>query len=156
MDMITAWLQALQSADPVAALRASRWVYPVVNAMHIIGIALLFGAIVPLDLRLLGLWRSLPVASIARVAVPVSTAGLVLALTAGGLLFSVSAVKYAAMPLFLTKMGLLLVAIANALYLVLSGAFETDTSDSKVRFAATLSMVLWLSIILCGRMIAYV
>src|SRR3546814_3819020 len=55
--MLADALAALQNLEPVAALRASRWVYPLVNTAHIAGIALLFGAIAPLDLRLLGAWR---------------------------------------------------------------------------------------------------
>src|SRR3546814_3617112 len=49
--MLADALAALQNLEPVAALRASRWVYPLVNTAHIAGIALLFGAIAPLDLR---------------------------------------------------------------------------------------------------------
>lgn len=156
MDNLAAWPHALQSVDLVAALRASRWAYPLVNAMHIIGIALLFGAIVPLDLRLLGLWRSLPVAFVARVALPVSITGLILTLTAGGLLFSVSAVKYVAMPLFLTKMGLIVLALANASYLLRTGTVERQSSSGRAWIAAALSIVLWVTVIICGRMIAYV
>ena len=56
--MIFEALTALQNLEPVAALRASRWVYPLVNTAHITGLAVLFGAILPLDLRLLGLCRA--------------------------------------------------------------------------------------------------
>jgi len=67
-------LTALQNLEPVAALRASRWVYPLVNAGHIAGIALLVGAILPRDLRLLGAWRSVPLDLLSRVLLPVAIA----------------------------------------------------------------------------------
>src|SRR3546814_17633541 len=112
--MLADALAALQNLEPVAALRASRWVYPLVNTAHIAGIALLFGAIAPLDLRLLGAWRGVPLHLLARVLQPVAAAGLALAVTAGLLLFAVSATKYATTPVFLVKLALLAPAVGNA------------------------------------------
>ena len=89
--MLAELLTALQNLEPVAALRASRWDYPLVNAGHIAGIALLVGAIVPLALRLLGAWRSVPLDLLARVLQPVALAGLALAVLCGFLMFAVSA-----------------------------------------------------------------
>jgi hypothetical protein len=63
-----------------------RWTYASVNAAHIVGIALLFGAIVPLDLRLMGWRRTVPIGTMARVLLPVAIAGLA-ALVAGLALF---------------------------------------------------------------------
>ena len=89
--MLAEWLTALQELPFVAELRNSRWTYAAVNASHIVGIALLFGAIVPLDLRLMGCWRSVPIRTLARILVPVAACGLVLAIAAGLLLFSIRA-----------------------------------------------------------------
>ena len=73
--MLADVLSALQDAALVGALRRSRWVYPLVNAGHIVGLALLFGAIVPLDLRLLGLWQRVSLGVLARTLLPVAIAG---------------------------------------------------------------------------------
>lgn len=155
-------LTALQNLEPVAALRASRWVYPLVNFAHITGIALLFGAIAPLDLRLLGAWREVPLAALARVLVPVSMAGLLLAAATGLLLFSVSATKYAGEPVFLLKLGLIAAAVANALLLrrapdwTLARIPELSApATARLKVAALLSLGLWLAVILCGRLLAY-
>ena len=75
--MLTDVLNALQDAALVGALRRSHWVYPIVNTGHIVGLALLFGAIVPLDLRLIGLWPMVSIGSLARMLLPVAIAGLV-------------------------------------------------------------------------------
>jgi hypothetical protein len=156
-------LTALQQADPVAALRASRWVYPLVNATHIAGLALLFGAIVPLDLRLLGAWPGVPLGPLARVLVPAAMAGLLLAAASGLLLFSVSAATYAATPLFLAKLGLIAAAVANALALrrspdwILAQIPEITAEPSRrLKTAGLLSLGLWLAVILCGRFLAYI
>jgi hypothetical protein len=111
------WLTALQDLPLVAALRASRWSYAAVNASHIVGIALLFGAIVPLDLRLMGFWRSISIKALARILVPVAAAGLLLAIAAGALLFSIRAVQYSGTVLFQIKMALIVCGIGNAVLL---------------------------------------
>jgi len=73
--MLTAFLTAIEGLAPVAALRASRWTYASVNTAHIVGFALLLGAIVPLDLRLMGWRRSIPIGVMARVLLPVAIGG---------------------------------------------------------------------------------
>ncbi|MGH6945923.1 MAG: hypothetical protein ACREDZ_01230, partial [Kiloniellales bacterium] len=124
--MLFELLSALQGTELASALRASRWVYPLVNAGHIAGLALLIGSIVPLDLRLLGLWRSQPIAPLARVLLPVTVSGLALAVTTGALLFSVHAVKYAGTTLFQVKLLLILAALANAALLRRSPAWKAQ------------------------------
>jgi hypothetical protein len=99
-------LTTLEQLLPVAALRYSRWSYATVNATHIVGIAVLFGSIVPMDLRLMGWWRSVPIRTLARILIPVAIAGLILAVSAGFLLFSIRAVEYAGTTLFQVKMAL--------------------------------------------------
>ena len=91
-----AFLAAVEATAAAQYLRASRWGYAVVSGAHILGIALLVGAILPLNLRLLGFWRSIPRANLLRVLVPVAATGLVLAVLTGPLLFSVRAQEYAA------------------------------------------------------------
>ncbi|HEX2479362.1 MAG TPA: hypothetical protein VHK45_08790, partial [Geminicoccaceae bacterium] len=59
-------LDALVASAPAQWLRFSRWGYAAVNTTHVLGIALLVGAILPLDLRLLGLWRSVTLEPLAR------------------------------------------------------------------------------------------
>jgi hypothetical protein len=156
------WLTALEQVPLVAELRNSRWTYATVNASHIVGLALLFGAIVPLDLRLMGCWRSVPVRTLARILVPIAAGGLVLAIAAGLLLFATRASEYAGLTLFWVKLGLIACGIANALLLRTASQWEaaqsaTDiTPPPRLRAAGALSIALWLSVIVCGRMLAFV
>ena len=159
--MLAEWLTALQELAPVAALRSSRWTYAVVNASHIAGIALLFGSIVPLDLRLMGCWRQISIQALARILVPVAAVGLTLAIAAGALLFSIRAVQYAGTALFQVKMALIACGIANALVLRAAAAWESasrkigELPPLRLRAAGALSIALWLSVIFCGRMLAF-
>lgn len=162
--MLAELLTALQNLEPVAALRASRWIYPLVNAGHVAGIALLVGAILPLDLRLLGAWRSVPLDLLSRVLLPVAIAGLCLAAATGFMMFAVSATKYAGLTLFSVKLALIAAAIANALLLRLSPAWTLarlpdlppEPPPERLRVAGALSIGLWLSALLCGRFLAYI
>ena len=113
--MLIETLTALQELPFAAALRNGRWSYAAVNGLHIVGIALLFGAIVPLDLRLIGFWRSVRIGTLGRVLTPVAVTGLVLAIAAGLLLFSIRAVQYAGTAVFQIKLTLILCAFLNAL-----------------------------------------
>jgi hypothetical protein len=159
--MLADVLAALQDGALVAALRRSHWVYPLVNAGHIVGLALLFGAIVPLDLRLVGLWPQAPLNVMARTLLPVAIGGLLLAAATGALLFSVSAVKYAGLTLFQIKLLLILGATANALLLHATAAWGAHSrgdlagTTPRLQLAGALSLGLWLSTIVAGRMLGY-
>jgi len=144
----------LGQSDAAVLLRGSFWLYPIVNAAHILGIALLVGGIVPLDLRLLGAWQAVPAAPLAAVLVPMAVAGLVLMLATGPLMFAVQPGDYAGNPWFQVKLVVIVVAIANAL-LLRRVADWRQAIGGRVRAAAILSIGLWLAAIFCGRMIAF-
>lgn len=160
--MLVDALTALQDWEPVAALRQSRWTYASVNAAHIVGLALLFGAIVPLDLRLMGWRRTVPIRAMVRTLLPLAITGLVLAVAAGLLLFSIRAVEYAGTTLFQVKMALVACALLNSLFLHRAAQWEAqqtivgDAPPLRLRMAGALSIGLWLSVIVCGRMLAFV
>lgn len=155
------WLAALEATGFAQALRNSLWTYPLVNAGHVLGVALLVGAIVPLDLRLLGAWRSLPLGPLWTVLTRTAAAGLVLAVLCGGLLFTTRATEYAASGLFLAKMTLVLLATLNALALRRAG-FDlagvhgaADKLPPRIRLGAAFSLVAWLTVLGLGRLVGY-
>lgn len=153
---LDAFLGAIESARPIVALKDSYLAYPLVNTLHIVGIGLLFGAIVPLDLRLIG-WRGTtePVERLSRLLLPVAIAGLLIAAPAGLLLFATDARAYAAAPLFQAKMLLIALAIANALALRRFD-WRSRHRRSRVAFAGLASISLWLGAIVCGRLLGYI
>jgi hypothetical protein len=155
--VLDAWLAALQGSELALALRFSRWGYAFVNTAHVLGIALLVGAIIPLDLRLLGVWNSFERAALVRVLAPVAAAGLALAVTMGFLLFSVRAVDYAALTLFRVKLLLILVGGGSTLALhCLYGRSLATAPRRRLAQAAILSMTCWIGALIAGRMIAFV
>lgn len=154
--MLDGWLAALEAAPAVDALRLSSWAYPVVNTAHVIGIALLFGAIVPLDLRLAG-WRrgDATLAGLAHVLLPVSIGGFLLAAASGLLLFATDARNYAVSPLFQAKLALIALALINAGLLRRVNWRAPSLSSRRLALAGVASLLLWLAVITCGRWIAY-
>ena len=140
-------------------MRSSTWLYPLVNTAHLLGIALLLGAIIALDLRLLGCWRSVALAPLATVLRPTAIAGIVLAVPMGVLLFAARAVDYVFNPVFQLKLALVLFAIINAIVLGFSAGWIDALRGAAirpfVRVAALLSLLLWLSALLFGRLVGY-
>lgn len=136
-------------------LRFSRWGYAAVNTMHVLGIALLVGAIVPLDLRLLGLWRSVELGPLYRVLSRVAATGLVLAIASGALLFSVRATEYAVLELFLAKLALITIGGGHALALHY-GTGLPRASRTRQRLAGAVSLLIWPGVLVCGRLLAFV
>lgn len=158
---MASWLAALEATGFAQALRDSVWSYPLVNAGHVLGVALLVGAIVPLDLRLLGAWRTLPLAPLWTVLTRSAAVGLALAVVCGGLLFATRATEYAASGLFLGKMALVLLATLNALALRRTGFDpagvhgEADKVPPRIRLAAAFSLAAWLTALGLGRLVGY-
>ncbi len=141
------FLIAIEQSATGDAMRSWRWLYPIVNTAHIFGIALLFGALIPLHLVRLNVWKAVDAGTLSRVLVPTAVAGLVLAIIAGGLMFTTDARKYAALPLFQIKIGLICFGAANALLFARKRA---------TRRAALISVVCWTGAIICGRFIGYI
>lgn len=157
--MIADWPSVLEATALAAALRGSAWAYPLVNAGHILGVALVVGSIVPLDLRLLGVWRSLPLAPLWQVLTRTAAVGLGLAILCGVLLFITRASAYVQSPLFIAKMILVGVGMANALALhgTIPNPYRTAAAKMpwRVRFAAGVSLAAWLAALVLGRMVGY-
>ncbi|SFB05104.1 hypothetical protein SAMN03159496_01557 [Rhizobium sp. NFR07] len=160
MDLFMGWLEPL-AATPVARfLITSSTAYLLVNAAHILSLGMLFGAILALDLRLLGMARPIPLPVIAPYLSRLAGIGLSLAIITGLCLFSVRPTEYATNPAFLWKLGLIALGLANAVAVhrsagwkaVLAGASTT----SGLRISAALSIVIWIAAVVAGRWIGFI
>jgi hypothetical protein len=152
---------AVEATGLGRAMRESLWAFPVVETIHIAALAIVVGSIVVLDLRLVGLSRRLPVTRLAAHVLPWTVGAFLVAALSGLTMFTAHAADYLGNPLFMLKMGLIGAAGLNAALLHVgalqaAGAWDADVGPpARVRFAAALSIVLWLGVIACGRLLAY-
>ena len=100
------------------------WSYGVYNLGHILGISLLFGSIVVLDLRLLGLWRGIGLSTIATPVVPLAALGFSAAATSGICMISTNATDYLGNPFLYIKFPAIALGLLNVLVLELMPAWR--------------------------------
>ena len=141
-------------------LRDSGTAYLFVNAVHILGVGLLVGAIIPLDLRLLGLFPRVPLAVLAPFLSRAAAAGAAVAIVTGLWLFSMKPAEYLGNSAFLWKAGLLALALANVALQHANRGFAQALSGGEVRPSVRLSalgsILLWPSVLVAGRWIGFV
>ena len=146
-------LAMLEATVLAEAIRRSVWAYPALEAVHIAGVGALFGAVLLLELRVFGLGRDIGVVPLARLVLRTVLAAFACAVLSGALLFISAATEVAANPAFRVKLVLILIAGANALVFHARGGLRGG--DSLARLQAAASLLLWLSVIVAGRLIAY-
>ncbi len=139
--------------SPLAVWLRTSLAYPVLESMHVVGLATLFGSLLIVDLRLLGVIRHLEVGALARGVLPWTALGFLVVAGTGLGLFFARAAELIANPLFLSKMLLVMTAGLNAAWLHSRGPL--DVSSRLTRIQAALSLMIWLAVIVCGRWIAY-
>jgi hypothetical protein len=137
------------------------WLYPIVEILHIVGLAVLVGAAVLFDLRLLGVSRTLSAAALAAHLLPWARASLLLIVPSGLMMFSAHATEFATNPAFQLKLILLAAAALNAAAFHLRtfrtvAAWDRGTpAPAAAKVAAILSLLIWSGVITCGRLLAY-
>jgi hypothetical protein len=150
---------ALENSGFSQWVRGGFWIWPIFESLHFAGLCLLFGGISVVDIRLLGFFPSVPVSSVLRV-LPIAFVGLGINLVTGTAMFVTNPDRYWGNPGFKIKMGVIVVAGLNALLfaylekrrLVAVGPVGAEQTTATVRGLAALSLVLWTSVILLGRL----
>ena len=159
---ITGFCQWLADTPGSIALHESLWVYPIVESVHVLTLCVFLGLTVMLDLRLLGVaFRSARVSEVTRRLLPWTTAGFLIMVASGLLLFYAIPVRTFQNIFFRVKLAMLILAGLNVwvfhstIYPTVA-AWDLDTVPPKrARVAGGLSLALWAGIIVAGRMIAY-
>ncbi len=141
------------NAQAMQWVQSSAFVYPLLEATHIVGIALLLGSLLVFELRVWGHGASLDPVALARLALPVTVAGFGLAAASGLVMFASQAGDILTNRAFVLKMFLLMLAGLNAVWFHGRGALEAG--DRLARAQTVLSLGLWIGVIICGRWIAY-
>ncbi len=155
-----AWLVTLQESALGEAMRQSLLLYPLIEIVHLIGIALLVGSIVSLDLRLMGLRLKLPASLTAQHLLPVTVTGFLMAVASGSLLFATEAASLFYNPAFRLKLILIALGGINAGLFHLGpwrrvAGWDHARPPFAARIGGAVSIVLWLGALSCGRLIAY-
>jgi hypothetical protein len=156
---VEALAEALEASPLGAWARGSGLAYPIANLVHLLGLVLLVGGIGLLDLRLAGLFPSLPVKTLSRVLTPLAIAGLVLLVLAGAVMFAADATALLASTVFRWKVALIGLALTNAVafrWLWRRRMTRWDLAPPLAgRVMAGGSLALWLIVAGLGRWIAY-
>ena len=138
-------------------VRVSTWLFPVLESVHLLGLSLLGGVLLVVDLRLLNVMlRDQPVATLGRGLHPWLNRAVALMLSTGFLLFMSEAVKCYHSPAFRLKMATLPVALAFT-YLVRQPVVLRDAPPHvwRARAVAAGSILLWLTVAASGRWIGF-
>lgn len=155
------WLETSLMAETLRGLGI--WSYGIINLIHIIGICCLFGAVVILDLRLMKLWLRVPLPLIASVTVPVATFGGIIAIPSGIAMFLMNAAQYYSNVFLYLKLPVLGLALLNVVLVTqlaawrraVAGEISNSNDGWVLALAGGTSLVLWTTVITCGRMIGY-
>jgi hypothetical protein len=155
-----AWLEG--SALGHAMRDTGVWTYAVVNLTHILGVATFFGSIVILDLRLLGLWKHIPLGALSRPTVIMAGLGLAVAVLSGSGLLATKASEYVGNPFLYIKFPAIALGLLNVWLLHRSTAWRAHRTrplfrheESQLRAMGGTSLACWLTAISAGRMIGY-
>jgi hypothetical protein len=155
---LDAFLAAIEQWPYGRFLKTNFIAYPLVNAFHILSIGALLTSVGLMHLRLAGFAQNLPAEAFVGLLRRVTIIAFVCAVLSGLSLFSVKASDYAASPLFLTKLAIIVAAVLNFL---LFSAMESRVPagvnrPASLKLMAVLSIGLWLGALFCGRMLGFV
>jgi len=146
---------AVEASALGSAIKESLWLFPAIEALHLLALALLGGAILMLDLRLLGVGLSAQsVSEVERDARPWLVAALVTMIVTGVLIGTSEALKLYDKPAFWVKMATLLAVLIFTFALQLPLA-RRDVSGFAAKALAIVSLGLWLTVAIAGRWIGF-
>jgi hypothetical protein len=160
LEALLVWLEG--SALGQLMRSSGVWAYGVVNLVHIVGIATLFGSVLAFDLRLLGLWRRAPLAALERPLLTLAACGFAVAVSSGVALISTNGTEYVGNPFLVLKFSAIGLAVANIVAVQFVPAWRTRANEPHaprqrfvLGFVGATSLACWLGAVAAGRMIGY-
>jgi Family of unknown function (DUF6644) len=162
MSNVPAIIQWMQNSDIGTGIRESIWLFPVVEATHVLTLALSVGVLIWFDLRLMG-WgmKHQPISQVHKQVMPYAFVGFVIMFVTGVLLFWSEAEKCYLSGFFRAKVIFLVLAALNAGFFELSTKKTIEAWDKypvppvKARMAGLVSIISWAAVIIAGRATAY-
>ncbi|MBS0365951.1 MAG: hypothetical protein JSR67_09035 [Proteobacteria bacterium] len=160
--MLDTFLQALQGSSIATAIREGERLFPWIECLHVLALAIVVGSIATVDLRLIGLAsRDRGVAQVTAAVLPVTWSAFACAVISGGLLFSSNATTYGHNVYFQVKMALILLAGINMGIFHLFVGREMESwrtaalTPRRAKVAGAVSLCLWIAVVACGRWIGF-
>jgi uncharacterized membrane protein len=149
----------LRTFPNVRALMETEWGWPVAESIHFVGLTLLFGSIAAWDLRLLGVARSVPIAAFHRL-VPFAVIGFAVNASSGMFFLMTAPDQYVYNPAFHVKMACVILAGLNVMIFYLAIFRRVTDAQAPTRrvpgaVSGAVSLVLWMVVIICGRLITF-
>ncbi len=141
------------------AIVSSTWIWAMCETLHFIGLSFLFGVVLMIDLRMLGVIKGIPFAGLHKM-LPWAVGGFTLNTATGMVFFVAAAQQYTTNEVFHWKLALILLAGVNALYFTLMD--ETwvlqpgDEAPLRAKVVAASAILLWIGVIYCGRMLPFI
>ena len=155
-------LKTIENTDIASSIRNSLYLFPMLESIHVMGLAIVFGTIATIDLRLLGLASTnRPFRKMASDILKWTWIAFTITFITGALMFTTNATVYFHNPVFRAKMAALLLAGINmGIFELTTGRtsrqWETSASPpAAAKRAAVISLVLWVSVIFLGRWIGF-
>ena len=161
MDLLSAaeWLETTAAAVMV---RESLWGFPILVAIHLFGLILSAGIVIWFDLRLLGLsMPGQPVSQVYRRLMPLAFVGFAVMFVSGGLLLAGFATAAYGNLYFRIKAAAMLLAAVNAWFYhrvterTIAGWDRAPRPPLAARMAGLISLAIWVTVVLAGRMMSY-
>jgi hypothetical protein len=161
MRALLLWIEATSLGHLMR--ESGPWTYAIVNLTHILAVSALFGSVLVLDLRLLGVWsRRVRLADLSAAVVPVALTGFFIAVATGAAMLATKATAYVDNPFLLIKFPAIAVGVINAAVLNMTPAWQelrlralTPRERRKLAAFGGISLAAWLTAVTCGRMIGY-
>ena len=144
----------LEYTPLLVAMRSSPWLFPAIATFHLLGLAIIGGAVLVVDLRLLGLGLvRQPVAGLARDTEPLLLLGIAIMLVTGPWLFMCFATKYYYLAAFWVKLASLILVLSFTFTVRRRVVMGTDDTGPRQASIAVVSLSLWFCVALGGRLI---
>jgi uncharacterized membrane protein len=152
-------ITALSGSSLKAAITQSTWIWAACEAVHFMGLSVLFGVVLLVDLRILGFLKNVSFESIHKM-LPFAVFAFAINLATGMVFFIAASDQYTTNAVFHWKIALMMLAGANAGYFTVFDDIwvlkSGDNAPARAKFAAAAAMVLWLGVIYAGRMLPFI
>jgi len=155
-------LKSIENTDIASSIRNSLYLFPMLESIHVMGLAIVFGTIAIMDLRLLGLASTnRPFRMVASDILKWTWIAFAITFLTGGLMFTTNSTAYFHNSVFQAKMAALLLAGINmGIFELTTGRSSRDWDTSKsppaaAKTAAIISLTLWITVIFLGRWIGF-